>query len=267
MRVFEIAALALQGLRRSPLRVTLTTLGVTFAAGMLVTMVALSLGVQRQVETPFRALSLLNNIEVSQGDRKGKEKPPPLTDDRLAEMEKLPGVVAAYPDAHVKNIHLSYGGKETTAIGLAMPSEVALLGISREILVAGRLFEEGDERETIIGMGVLTALGFSSPQDALGKEVTVDSADLAAADSKGSKADRAAESDRSRRLPGARGDGPQSAKRTLSAGRSNEAASRHVPGIGLEHRRGRRQPEVRRIRQRHGAGPRSQGSRRRREAH
>ena len=190
MRVFEIAALALQGLRRSPLRVTLTTLGVTFAAGMLVTMVALSLGVQRQVETPFRALSLLNNIEVSQGDRKGKEKPPPLTDDRLAEMEKLPGVVAAYPDAHVKNIHLSYGGKETTAIGLAMPSEVALLGISHEILVAGRLFEEGDERETIIGMGVLTALGFSSPQDALGKEVTVDSADLAAADSKGSKADR-----------------------------------------------------------------------------
>ncbi len=95
---------------------------------MMVTMVALSLGVQRQVETPFHALSLLNNIEVRPEERKGKERPPRLTDDKLAEMEKLPGVAAAYPDAHVKNIHLSYRGKETTAIGLAMPSEVALLG-------------------------------------------------------------------------------------------------------------------------------------------
>ena len=64
MRSLKIAGLALNGLRRSPLRVTLTTLGVTFATGALVTMVALALGVQRQVETPFRALALLNNIQV-----------------------------------------------------------------------------------------------------------------------------------------------------------------------------------------------------------
>ena len=54
MRALKIAGLALNGLRRSPLRVTLTTLGVTFATGALVTMIALALGVQRQVETPFR---------------------------------------------------------------------------------------------------------------------------------------------------------------------------------------------------------------------
>ena len=33
MRALRIAGLALNGLRRSPLRVTLTTLGVTFASG------------------------------------------------------------------------------------------------------------------------------------------------------------------------------------------------------------------------------------------
>ena len=190
MRVLEIAGLAIQGLRRSPLRVVLTTLGVTFAAGMMVTMVALSLGVQRQVETPFHALSLLNNIEVRPEERKGKERPPRLTDDKLAEMEKLPGVAAAYPDAHVKNIHLSYRGKETTAIGLAMPSEVALLGISHEILIAGRLLDEAAEHETIIGTTVATALGFPTPQDALGKEITVEAADLTAEGPDHGKADR-----------------------------------------------------------------------------
>lgn len=182
MRVLEIAGLAIQGLRRSPLRVALTTVGVTFATGMLVTMVALSLGIQRQVEAPFRALSLLNNIEVRPQERKGKEKPPRLTDEKLAEMEKLPGVAVAYPDAHVKNIHLRYGGKETTAIGLAMPAEAALLDISQEILIAGRMFDEGNEHETIVGKQVVTDLGFKSPQDALGKVVTVETAELTAKD-------------------------------------------------------------------------------------
>ena len=123
---------------------------------------------------------MLNNIEVSLGDHKGKEKPSRLNDEKLAEMEKLPGVAAAYPDMHVKNIHLSNGGKETTAIGLAMPTEVAFLGISHEILVAGRLFEEGARREAIIGVAIATTLGFATPQDALGKQITVDSADLVA---------------------------------------------------------------------------------------
>ncbi len=183
MRTLEIAGLAVQGLRRSPLRVTLTTLGVTFAAGVLVTMVALSLGVQRQVETPFRALSLLNNIEVRPEDRHGTNRPPPLNDDALTEMEKLPGVAAAYPDAHVKNIHLRYGGKETTAIGLALPSEVALLGISHEILLAGRLFDESAGHEAIVGIEIVSALGLKSPDAAIGKEITVEAAEMAVAGS------------------------------------------------------------------------------------
>ena len=180
MRRLEIAVLAVQGLRRSPLRVTLTTLGVTFATGMLVTMVALSLGVQRQVETPFHALALLNNIEVRPEERSGDKKLPRLTDEALAEMEKIPGVAAAYPDAHIKNIHLRYDGKETTAIGLAMPSEVGLMSVSQEFLVAGHLFEEADRREAVVGTGIVTALGLNSAQDALGKEITVDAAELAA---------------------------------------------------------------------------------------
>src|SRR5208337_4029299 len=154
MRSLKIAGLALNGLRRSPLRVTLTTLGVTFATGALVTMVALAVGVQRQVETPFRALALLNNIQVKPEEPAGGSKPPRLDDEALARLEKLPGVALAYPDSHVKGIKIRYGDKEATAIGLAMPREASLVNMADEILVAGRFFDEGNQPEAILGLQV-----------------------------------------------------------------------------------------------------------------
>ena len=93
-------------------------------------------------------------------------------------MEKLPGVAAAYPDAHVKGIKIRYGDKEATAIGLAMPPEAALLGVADEILVAGRLFEEGDQPEAILGIQLAKNLGFKPPQEAIGAQITVEAAGL-----------------------------------------------------------------------------------------
>lgn len=182
MRAVKIAGLALNGLRRSPLRVTLTTLGVTFASGALVTMVALALGVQRQVETPFRALALLNNIQVKPKEPGGGKKPPRLDDEALARLEKLPGVALAYPDSHVKGIKIRCGNKETAAIGLAMPREAALVNIADEMLVAGRFFDEGDKPEAIVGVQVANGLGFKTPQEAIGAEITVEAAVLASED-------------------------------------------------------------------------------------
>ncbi len=184
MRALKIALLALNGLRRSPLRVTLTTLGVTFATGALVTMIALALGVQRQVETPFRALALLNNIQVKaeEGkahDGKSASNVPPLGDKALERLEKLPGVASAYPDAHVKGIKIRYGKKEATAVGLALPAEASLVGVADEFLVAGRLFEEGNSQpEAILGLQVAENLGFKSGAEAIGKQITVEASGL-----------------------------------------------------------------------------------------
>ncbi len=93
-------------------------------------------------------------------------------------MEKLPGVAVAYPDSHVKGIKIRYGDKEATAIGLAMPREAALVNMADEILVAGRFFEEGNQPEAILGVQLAESLGFSTPQDAIGKEITVEAAGL-----------------------------------------------------------------------------------------
>ena len=65
MRMWRIVLLALAGVRRSRLRVALTTLGVMVASGAMVTMVAVALGIQEQVETPFKTLGLVNMIRVS----------------------------------------------------------------------------------------------------------------------------------------------------------------------------------------------------------
>jgi putative ABC transport system permease protein len=180
MRAVRIALLALNGLRRSPLRVTLTTLGVTFATGALVTMVGLAVGVQRQVETPFRALALLNNIQVKPEDRKSVTNSPPLNDSTLARFEELPGVSVAYPDAHVKGIKITYHEKTIpAAIGLAMPREAALVDIAEEIIVAGRFFDESDQPEAILGIELIEKLGFKTPQDAIGAQVALEASGLA----------------------------------------------------------------------------------------
>ena len=67
MRLWRLVILALGGLRRTPLRVGLTVLGVTVGSGALVSMVAFALGIQRMAEAPFEMLGLLNNIEVLPG--------------------------------------------------------------------------------------------------------------------------------------------------------------------------------------------------------
>ncbi len=116
MRALKIAALALAGLIRTPLRTALTGVGVAIASAALVTLVAFALGLQRQVETPFRMLALLNNIQVSPKD--GGEGAPALDDVALARMTQLPGVAAAYPDIRVQGIRLRHGEKTAVGIGV-----------------------------------------------------------------------------------------------------------------------------------------------------
>ena len=93
-------------------------------------------------------------------------------------MEKLPGVALVYPDSHVKGIKVRYGDKEATAIGVAMPREAALVNMADEILLAGHFFDESDQPEAIVGILVANDLGFKTPQEAIGAEITIEAAVL-----------------------------------------------------------------------------------------
>jgi putative ABC transport system permease protein len=184
MRAWEIVRLALGGLRRSPLRAVLTGLGVAIGSAALVAMVAFAIGLQIQAETPFRALALLNNIQVSLKEGEEAKNVPPLDDEALARMEQIPGVDAAYPDIRVRGVTIRHGDKTALGLAVGMPRESALFGIEQEMLVAGRFFTQGTAAEAVVGIDLLKPLGFETAADAVGTQVTLELAGLAAQDAK-----------------------------------------------------------------------------------
>lgn len=173
MRAWRIAQLAVAGLRRAPLRMALTTLGVAIASGAMVTMVAFALGLQYQAETPFRLLDLFKNIEVKPQSDSGTEKAALLDDEMLARFEQIPGVDVAYPDIRIKNLKLLHGKRTASGLALAMPREALALAASDEMLAAGRFFSN-DSHEVLLGKRLATELGFASPEQALGAKVTLE---------------------------------------------------------------------------------------------
>lgn len=177
MRALKIAGMALAGLRRTPLRTALTSLGVAIAGAALVTLVAFALGLQHQVETPFRMLALLNNIHVT--PKEDDIQAPPLDDAVLARMAELPGVAAAYPDIRVQGIQIRYGEKKTVGIGIGTPREVSLFGVEQDLIVAGAFFHQGDHPEAVLGTQLVSDLGFKSAEEALGRQITLEAVGLA----------------------------------------------------------------------------------------
>ncbi len=173
MRMWRIVLLALGGVRRSRLRVSLTTLGVAVASGALVTMVAFALGIQEQVETPFKTLGLMNVIRVSAKRGKDADGAPVLDDDALTKMESLSGVEIAYADFRVSGVKISRGEKTATVVAVGTPRQMALPEAVDEILIAGDYLTPGDSPEIIIARGVARDLGFDALEDAIGATVTV----------------------------------------------------------------------------------------------
>jgi len=178
MRSWMIVRFALGGLWRTPLRVALTSLGVAIAAGALVSMVGFALGIQKQVETPFQKLGLLNNIEVKRKRADDSEAVAILDDDALEQMKAIPGVVLAYPEFRVAEIDVVFQEKTESGLALGFPREAALLGIVEEILVAGEFFSLGDAPEAILGERLAEKLGFASPEEAIGSVVTLEAGGL-----------------------------------------------------------------------------------------
>lgn len=181
MRAWSIALLALAGLRRTPLRVALTALGVTIGSGALFTMVGFALGLQRQAEAPFEMLGLLNEIAVTPHSPDEKPGAPALDDNALAEIESLPGVAVAYPEIRMAGVKLAYATKSEPAIAVAVPRELSLVGASEDLLIAGGPFTVHGEPEAIIGRALAEALGFTPAGEAVGKVVELEAGGLSLA--------------------------------------------------------------------------------------
>lgn len=179
MKWTQTLGLALQGARRTPLRVILTALGITIATGALVSMVGFALGLQSRIEEPFQRLELFNRIDVDviSDDDDDDESPPPPADrpmeiDRelLETIRDIDGVMMAYPDLTIPNIQVGYGSESVRVPVRGLPRGFRTMPFVATSIVAGRFLGE-DGLEVVIADGLAEALGFDTPDDAIGKTV------------------------------------------------------------------------------------------------
>jgi putative ABC transport system permease protein len=195
VRLWELIKLAMGGIRRTPLRVLLTALGVTIATGSLVTMVGFALGVQARVEEPFQKSELLNRIDVSTKRGPGRpssNKPdananssesgkPPVSLDTAAleQIAALPGVALAYPELRLSSVEVIRGDDIQTTSATGLPREAGGLPFIKETLFAGRFFDSHGFNEVILGKALVKAFGFDSPAEILGEKLIIKARGLA----------------------------------------------------------------------------------------
>ena len=193
MRLWELVKLALGGVRRTPLRVALTALGVAIATGALVSMLAFAVGLQSTIEKPFEKLELLNSLHVSpksadgergprgRRERETSEAPPPapsgptavLDDAAVEKIAALPDVALAYPSSYLA---VRIERKERAPVPVfasGYPPAVAKLAAFREGLKAGRFLDGSSPDEMLLTPGLAKRLGFDPPERAVGQKLTV----------------------------------------------------------------------------------------------
>ncbi len=181
MRAWELAKLALEAARRTPLRVALTALGVAIATGSLVAMVGFAHGLQDQAEKPFEELDLMNRIDVSPVRAKVDAPafgpiavPAPLDDAAVERIAAIEGVVLAYPSIVVPGVTLEREGKSVAVFASGIPRAAGDLPFAREGLASGSFFSSDPGAEEILIDGEAAKdLGFDPPQSSLGETVTV----------------------------------------------------------------------------------------------
>lgn len=195
MRLWELVKLALDGVRRTPLRVALTALGVAIATGALVSMVGFAQGIQSQAEKPFREFDVLTRVTVRQKTAAGDERPrrrrasreaaepagetgPPIDDAAIERIRALPKVVLAYPPMFVPSAELKRGERAVKCLIDGKPRDLDRVEFYRRIVKAGRLFGAAPAKEIVIGAELSKQLGFETPEDAVGKTLTLEATGL-----------------------------------------------------------------------------------------
>ncbi len=194
MRFWQLVGLALDGIRRTPLRAALTAAGVAIATGALVAMVAFAEGLQRQAEKPFQQIDVLSRIEVfaerpepepgaspspspspaSSPSPAPSPAPRPVLDDAaVAKLGSLPRVSIAYPEIQTFGVELSFGGKKKTVFVSSMPREARRLPWIKDLVAAGRFFDTGEAPQVVLSRDVAKDLGFAPAESALGKRISI----------------------------------------------------------------------------------------------
>ena len=184
MKLSDVGAHALSNLSRHKLRTALTLAGVGVGVATLTVMVSLGAGLQRIVEDQFDKAELVTRITVAPEGAIGLRlrgmqpvggpKKKALDDEAIAEMEKVPGVLAVWPD------HSAFLLGDCPELAQAFPTQTEALptaAISPQnhvgALVGGRYWNKNEAEGPVVvaPSNLARELGLEKPDMLVGKKL------------------------------------------------------------------------------------------------
>jgi putative ABC transport system permease protein len=179
MKLPDVIELGFDNLRQARLRTLLTTMGVSIGVSALVGMVSLGAGLQDNLNARllhsgfFQTMMVFprfdNNNNPADRVANPNQGPRILDDTALTAMRQIPGVQRVEPDVRLF-LQISVNGKDAQAMAVAVPKEDGDEAAFQE-MPYGKFFTAEDADEVILNTQMAKDLGFTNPNDLVGKTV------------------------------------------------------------------------------------------------
>ena len=189
MRLADLLSLAWANLRRNRTRSLLTGVGVLVGTAALITLLAYGSGLEQTADREFDALRLDRTLRVTSHPipgmtgrrplrpdsvRPGTDQVP-LTDSLVGRMERIDGVLAAYPEMQFP---AKLRGNGRTLVVTAEGIPMGLRRLSTYQPADGRFFADPREAAVLIPRSMAERLGYQPPAAAVGDTVDLVTASL-----------------------------------------------------------------------------------------
>ena len=189
MRIADLLTLAWGNLWRNRARSLLTGVGVMVGVAALVMLLAYGSGLEQTADREFEALRLQNTLRVTSHPIPGltgrrataavdslrRTTRVPLTDSLVRRMERVDGVLAAYPEMQFP-ARLQGNGRTLVVTAEGIPMSFQEVSTYRP--AAGRFFAKADEAAVLIPQSMAERLGYAPPSAAVGDTVDLVTASL-----------------------------------------------------------------------------------------
>jgi putative ABC transport system permease protein len=190
MRLADLLSLAWGNLWRNRTRSLLTGVGVMVGTAALVLLLAYGSGLERTAAREFNALRLDNTLRVTShpipgmterrmaalpDSLRGRPGRVPLTDSLVRRMERIDGVLAAYPEMQFP-AKLQGNGRTLAVSAEGIPMAFRRLAAYRP--TDGRFFASGREAAVLIPRSMAERLGYRPPAAAVGDTIDLVTASL-----------------------------------------------------------------------------------------
>ncbi|MFM2374826.1 MAG: hypothetical protein RLZZ234_821 [Candidatus Parcubacteria bacterium] len=168
MRIVDLASLSTRMFKTNPMRTWLTILGMGVGTGAVVMLVGLGFGLQQIILEQIVFGETLLSLGVTSSGAKAID----ITDDTVAEMEKIPNVLDVAPLARFPALITYKGLTGNLFLQGAEPPYIRYSGITAS---AGDVFTDADgadDTSVMLSPAVLKLFAVENPESMIGQAVT-----------------------------------------------------------------------------------------------